>query len=331
VRIVIPDDFPPVYAERPALLDRLRAFGEVSVFGSKAASEAELIERLAGAGVAINVRAFNAFPASVIAACPALRLISIVGTGTDHIDLDACTRAGVVVANTPGASTASVAELTIALMLAAARRIPETDRRVRAGEWYHHEGTELAGKTLGLVGLGLIGQAVARIASALGMRVVAWSFHDDPARAAALGVAMVSLPDLLREADVVSVHLRNSPESRRLIGAAELALMKPSAIFVNTARAAIVDENALTAALASRRIAAAGIDVFGQEPLPEGNPWVSLDNVVLTPHVGWVTREASERLADLPVQNVEHYLRGDPANVVNPKALNHPKQRERPS
>jgi D-3-phosphoglycerate dehydrogenase len=331
VRTVIPDDFPPVYAGRPDLVERLRSLGEVEVFSTRPDSETDLVERLSGANAVVNVRAYCAFPASVIAACPHLRLISIVGTGTDHIDLRACTEAGVVVVNTPGASTASVAELTVALILAAARRIPETDRRVRSGEWYHHEGVEMAGKTLGLVGLGLIGQAVARVGTALGMRVLAWSFRADHDRAAAAGVAMVSLERLLAESDVVSIHLRNSAESKGLIGATELARMKPGAILVNTARAAIVDEPALIEALRTGGIAAAGIDVLAQEPLPPDSPWLTLENVVLTPHVGWVTREASERLAALPVENVERFFAGDAANVVNPAALAHPKQECRPS
>jgi len=331
LRIVIPDDFPPVYSARPDLQALLRQRGELEVCDTRPADEADLVRRLEGAAVAVNVRAYCAFPRSVVEQLPALRLISIVGTGTDHIDLDACTEHGVLVVNTPGASTASVAELTLALLLAAARRIPFTDAKVRAGEWYHEEGIELEGKTAGLVGLGLIGQAFARMARGLGMRVIAWSFSADAARAEAAGVEMVSLETLLRESDVVSIHLRNSARSRALIGAAQLALMKPSAILVNTARAAIVDETALLAALRERRIAAAGIDVFEQEPLPPDSPWLTLDNTVLTPHVGWVTREASERLARLPLDNVFAYLEGRPANVVNPAALDHPRQKELPA
>jgi phosphoglycerate dehydrogenase-like enzyme len=141
-------------------------------------------------------------------------------------------------------------------------------------------------------------------------------------------VEQVALDDLLRRADVVSVHVRNSPEARGLIGRRELGLLKPSAILINTARAAIVDQEALLEALRERRLFGAGLDVFLQEPLPPDNPWVQLDNVVLTPHVGWVTNEAAEWLATAPVDNVLRYLEGQPANVVNPAALDHPRQRQ---
>jgi len=326
MNIVIPDDFPPVYQDHPELA-RLGQRGEVAVYSTKAASAAELIDRLRGAAVVINVRAYSTFDEQLLSAVPELRLVSILGTGTDNFDLPACSRHGVVVVNTPGASTSSVAELTIALLLAAARHVALTDRKVREGVWYHEHGFELFGKTLGVVGLGLIGQEVARIGKAFGMRALAWSFHDDATRATALGVEMVALDDLLRRADVVTVHVRNSAEARGLIGRREIGLMKPSALLINTARAAIVDQDALLEALREKRIAGAGLDVFLQEPLPADNPWVALDNVVLTPHVGWVTHEASERLTSAPVDNVFNYLDGRPTNVVNPAALEHPKQR----
>lgn len=326
MKIVIPDDFPPVYQDHPEVA-RLRQRGEVAVYNTKAASEAELIDRLRGAAVAINVRAYSVFNEALLAALPELRLVSILGTGTDNFDLPACSRHGVVVTNTPGASTTSVAELTIALLLAAARHVALTDRKVREGVWFHQHGIELRGKTLGIVGLGLIGQEVARIGQAFGMNVIAWSFHDDPKRAAALGVEMTSLDDLLRRADIVSIHVRNSAEARGLIGRREIGLMKSSALLINTARAAIVDQDALLEALREKRIAGAGLDVFLQEPLPADNPWTALDNVVLTPHVGWVTNEASERLTIAPVDNVFNYLDGKPTNVVNPAAMEHAKQR----
>ncbi len=326
MKIVIPDDYPSVYRDDPELA-RLQAMGEVVVYGTKAASEDELIERLRGATVAINVRSYSAFAERAITSLPDLQLISILGTGTDNVDLAACDRQGVLVTNTPGASTTSVAELTIALLLAVARHVPLHDRKVREGSWHHEMGFELRGKALGVVGLGLIGQEVARLGQAFGMRVIAWSFRRDEPRAAALGVDLVALDDLFREADVVSLHVRNTTEARGLVGRRLLGLMKPDAVLINTARAAIVDQDALVEALRERRIAGAGLDVFLEEPLPADSPWTKLENVVLSPHVGWVTREASGRLAAMPVDNVEAYLSGRPANVVNPGALSHEKQR----
>lgn len=325
MKIVIPDDCPPVYQDHPELT-RLRQYGEVEVHGTKAGSDEELIERLRGADLAINVRAYSVFSERVVAALPELRLVSILGTGTDNFDLPACTRHGVVVTNTPGASTVSVAELTMALLLAVARHVALSDRKVREGVWYHQHGVELRGKVLGIVGLGLIGHEVARLAQAFGMRVIAWSYRNDPSRAAALGVEMVALDELLRRSDVVSLHVRSSAESRGLIGRREIGLMKPTAILINTARAAIVDQEALLEALRQGGLAGAGVDVFLEEPLPPDSPWGQLDNVVLTPHVGWVTHEASARLAQAPVDNIVNYLAGRPTNVVNPEALQHPKQ-----
>ena len=323
MNIVIPDDFPSAYADHRAQLDRLRPLGEVAWHRTRAADRDELIERLRGAEAAINVRGYTRFDEPLLATLPALRLISVLGTGTDNIDLDACSRRGVVVTNCPGASTAAVAELTWALLLAVARNLVRSDRSVRDGAWEHLPSFELRGKTLGVIGLGLIGQEVARLGQAFGMRVMAWSYRHDPERAARAGVELAAFDDILREVDVVSIHVRNSAEARGLIGPRELALMKPSAVLINTARAAIVDEAALLGALREKRIAGAGLDVFLQEPLPGGSAWAELDNVVLTPHAGAVTAEASARLAAMPVDNILAFAGGQPENVVNPAALDH--------
>jgi phosphoglycerate dehydrogenase-like enzyme len=180
------------------------------------------------------------------------------------------------------------------------------------------EGPELAGKTLGLLGLGAIGQYVARLGLGLGMRVIAWSYSADPARAQRLGVELVERDEVFRRADVVSVHLRNTPEVRGIVGARELALMKPSAYLINTARGALVDDSALASALRAEKIAGAALDVYTEEPLPpERNPFRELTNVVLTPHIGAVTREANTRSRAMPVDNIIAYLQGNPQHVVN--------------
>jgi phosphoglycerate dehydrogenase-like enzyme len=298
------------------------AVAGVEVYGTRAADDDELIARLKGAAALINVRSYSAFSAAVLARLPELELLSILGTGTDNVDLAAATRRGVVVTNTPGASTVSVAELAIGLMFAAARHLALADRKVRQGEWYHREGAELRGKTLGVVGLGAIGQEVARLGTALGLRVVGWSLTHDPARGASLGIELLeTLDDLLRRADVVSLHLRSSPQTAGIIGRRELGLMKPGAVLVNTARGALVDDSALIAALREGRLGAAGLDVYTQEPLGRDSPFLAVENVVLSPHVGWVTPEASARLMRMPVDNIIAWLEGRPQNVVNPEAL----------
>ena len=323
VAVVVPDDFPPTYGgPDQADLARLAGRCTVSVFTTRAADRAELFERIAPAEVLINVRAYTALDEEAFAHAPGLRLVSILGTGTDNVDLVAATRRRIVVTNTPGVGALSVAELALGLILSVARAIPLSDARVRQGGWQHVEGPELFGKTLGLLGLGAIGSRLAELGRCLGMQVVAWSWRADPDRAANLGVRLVDRDDVFRLADVVSVHLRNTPEARGFVGARELGLMKPSAILINTARAAIVDQDALVSTLRAGRLAGAGIDVYTEEPLaPEKNPFIGLDNVVLTPHVGAVTAEASARSRAMPVDNILAFLDGQPQHVVNPEAL----------
>jgi phosphoglycerate dehydrogenase-like enzyme len=323
VQVVVPDDYPVAYGgpDHPQLR-RLAEYGTVNVHASRWADRDDLFRRLAPADVVINVRAYTVFDDEALAHAPNLKLISILGTGTDNVDLEAATRRGVVVTNTPGIGAVSVAELALALMMATVRPIVVMDRRLRTGLWQHEIGPELYGKTLGLLGLGAIAQHFARIGNGLGMRVIGWSFRHDPERAAEWGVELVERDEVFRQADVVSVHLRNSPEARGFVGRRELAMMKPTAVLINTARAAIVDQDALVEALRERRILGAGLDVHVQEPLPvEANAFRDLDNVVLTPHVGGSTTEGILRSRKMPVDNIIAFLEGRPEYVVNPAVL----------
>lgn len=323
--IVIPDDAPPVFRGHPAL-ERLRAAGEVRIYDSLPGTSEELLRRLRGAAAVLNVRSSTRFDERLLLQLPELRLIAAVGTGTDNIDLAAAERCGVAVCNAPGVNARSVAEHAIALMFAAARRIPLMDREMRGGQWRHYKGPELEGKTLGVIGLGSIGRQVAKLATGLGMRVSAWSFTRDEERARACGAVLVERDELLRRADVVSLHVPATPESRGMIGARELAQMQPGALLVNTARGALVDEAALLDALRSGHLGGAALDVFAQEPLPPDSPFYALDNVVLTPHVAWETYEADTRLVQASIDNALAYLAGRPHSIVNPAALRHPKQ-----
>ena len=326
LRVVAPDDFPRAVAGHPEL-ERLTGVAEVVIYGERATTEAELLDRLRGAHVIYNVRAYTRITEQVLAALPDLRLIAVMGTGTDNIDVAAAGRYGVLVCNAPGANARSVAEHTFALLLAVVRHVAREDRDVRAGGWVHYETPELEGKTLGVLGLGNIGRLVAGFGAAFGMRILAWSRTPDAARAAACGATLVERETVLREADALCVCLAATPETRRLIDARALALMKPGAVLVNTARGALVDEAALVAALRAGRLAGAGLDVFDEEPLPAGSPLRELENVVLTPHAGGVSREARDRLVRVPVENILAYIAGRPQNVVNPEALQHPRQR----
>ncbi|MBM3775090.1 MAG: hypothetical protein FJW37_07975, partial [Acidobacteria bacterium] len=264
------------------------------------------------AEVALNIRSSSRFTARVFERCRGLRLVSIWGTGADNVDLAAAAASGVRVTNTPGVSAISIAEHCLALLLAVARRIPQIDRETRAGGWPRGSSLELHNKTLGIIGLGAIGSRFARLGRGIGMRVIAWT------RAPRLQpeFQMVALEELLRASDVVSLHLRLSGESRDFIGGRELEMMRPSAILINTARGAIVNEEALIRALTAKRIAGAGLDVFEQEPLPAGHALARLDNVVLTPHCAGITPEALEAGLAMAVENIRGFLEGRAANVV---------------
>ena len=314
-RISIPDDAPPVMGPSEAY-QGLDQRAEIAYHDSLPGSEAELIERIGGFEAVINIRSSVDFTDAVFAACPDLRIVSLWGTGTDHVELEAAVRRGVTVTNTPGVSAVAMAEHALTLMLSAARRIPEVDAETKAGAWPRAFVTQLHGKTLGIIGLGAIGRQTARIARGIGMKVVAWTMHPNPDLARELGVELVELDELYRVSDVVSLHLRQSPDTMGFIGSREFASMKPTAIFINTARGPIVDEAALLEALEEKRIAAAGLDVFDAEPLPPGHPLTKLSNAVLTPHSGGVTREALEAGLKLSIDNVFDFFEGRPANIV---------------
>jgi D-3-phosphoglycerate dehydrogenase len=318
LKIVVPDDFPAALTGSAAE-PRLRTMGHVTVHTERGADQAaELIRRIGDAEIVINIRAHAKFTDGVLAACPRLRLISVWGTGTDNVDLDACRARGVAVTNTPGVNAHAVAEHTIALMLAITRHIPAMDRETRAGQWPRAMLVQLEGRTIGLIGLGAIGSRVAELLKPFGVRLLAATYGPDAGRAAALGARHVSLDTLLRESDIVSVHLLLSADTRGYLGRDHLALMKPTAFLINTARGAIVDKAALLEMLREGRIAGAALDVFHEEPIPQGDPILALSNVVLTPHNGGQTREVIDAGLLRAVENVEHFLAGRPRDVVVP-------------
>jgi D-3-phosphoglycerate dehydrogenase len=243
-------------------------------------------------------------------------MITACGIGTDAIDLPTAREQGITVCNLPGRTAPIVAEHMCGLMFAAAKRAAFQTAELKAGRWTKMDNITLRGKTLGIVGTGNIGAEMARLARAVGMEVIAWTFHPSPERAAEIGGRYVELDELLRTADVVSIHTALSDCTRALIGARELALMKPGALFVNGARGAIVDEAALVEALQSGHLAGAALDVFTTEPLPPDHPLLACDQVVLTPHAADQTPEGVELLNSGVVDNVIAYLTGKPQNIV---------------
>ena len=315
VRIVIPGDDPPQLQGSPHL-ERLRQAGEVILYLDLPATNDEKVRRLNGATCLINSRGALQWPGDVLRRLPELRMITTCGIGTDAIDLKAASELGIAVCNVPGKTAAIVAEHALALMFAVARRTWFQTDAVKHGRWLGLENVYLRGKILGVVGAGHIGAEMARLALAVGMNVIAWTFHPTPQRARELGVPFVSLDELLGAADVISLHVKLTEQSRGLIGTREFALMKPGALFINTARGAVVDTPALVAALDSSKLGGAGIDVFDIEPVPADHPLLACQHVVLTPHNADQTPEGIDILNAGVVDNVLAFLQGKPRNQV---------------
>lgn len=288
----------------------------------EATAQEDVAARLAGATIAVvNKRRLTA---DIIAGLPALQMVAVAATGYNNIDLDACRARGIVVSNVRGYARETVPEHVFALLLALARQIGPFHRSVAAGRWQKSEQfcyfdypiRDLAGQTLGLLGSGTLGQGVARIAAAFGMQVV----FGEHKGAAACRDGYLPFERLIREADVISLHCPLTDATRHLIGAPELAAMKPTAILINTARGGLVDEAALADALRARQIGGAGFDVLTEEP-PVANPLLAPDlldagNFILTPHVAWSSREAMQTLADQLIDNIEAFVAGEPRNRV---------------
>ena len=300
-------------------LARLRKHHGVDVID---ASPAQLVDVIGGYE-ALIVRSRTKVTANVVSKGARLKVVARAGVGVDNIDVATATKRRIPVVNAPAASTISVAELTVAHMLALARSLPQADRSVKEGKWEKKafEGVELHGKTLGLVGSGRIGAEVAKRAKAFGMRVIAYDPYLPPALAAERGIGLTSLEALLLESDFVSVHAALTDETYHLIGAKQLALLKKSAYLVNCARGEIVDEVALAEALRNRAIAGAALDVYENEP-PKGSPLLAVEPTSLTPHIAASTREAQVRVGETVVDEVLKVLAGRrPEFVVNPEVL----------
>ena len=324
MKLAILDDYQQL-ALKSADWDRLRKRGlEVTVFPQAFASRDEAAAKLAPFEVLVLMRERTPFPRELIEKLPNLKFMALTGLRSASLDLAACSARKVPVSNTRAGSTSAVtAEFCFLLMLAAARDLAKAGRNMRKGRWHEDisGGIVLEGKRLGLVGLGKLGGRVAGYAKAFGMDVVAWSQNLTAERAAEAGAKMVSKEDLFRTSDFVSIQLVLSDRSRGLVGAADLALMKRTAILVNTSRGPIVDEAAMLAALQGRTLAHAALDVYGTEPLPADHPLRKLDNVTLSPHLGYVSEDVYRTFWSDCVENVEAWLDGRPIRVLNPESL----------
>jgi len=327
MRVAILDDYQQV-SMASTDWSAVRSLAEIDVFTEHIARTDALVRALEPFDVIVAMRERTFFDAERLSQLPKLRLLVTTGMSNASIDLAAATSQGVTVCGTGGSAT-STAELTWGLILALARHIPEEDRRMKmagradgaalgvGGGWQQTVGTGLHGKKLGIVGLGRQGREVAKIGRAFGMKLLAWSQNLDPDVAKKAHAEPVSKEELFSSSDVVTVHYQLGPRSVGLVGAAELALMKPSAYLVNTSRGPIVDSAALLSALRSSSIARAGLDVFDVEPLPLSDPLRSAPNVVLTPHLGYVTEDAYQVFYGDAAEDIVAFAQGSPVRVLS--------------
>jgi len=314
-RVALLDDYQGV-ALRMADWKSLPAGTDVVAFPDHLADESALAARLADFDIVMAMRERTPFTRSLLERLPKLRLLITAGMRNASIDMKAAAERGVLVCGTSGLPYPT-AELAWGLILGLMRRIPAEDRATREGRWQVSLGLGLNGKTLGVLGLGTLGSRVARVGRAFEMTVLAWSQNLTAARAEEVGATLVAKDELLARSDIVSIHLVLSERTRGLVGARELGLMKRTAYLVNTSRGPIVDEAALVRALREGTIAGAGLDVFEPEPLPADHPFRSLPNIVVTPHLGYVTEETYRVFYGHALEDVQAFLRGAPVRVLN--------------
>ncbi|WP_292378301.1 2-hydroxyacid dehydrogenase [Methanosarcina sp. UBA289] len=313
MKIVVAD---PIFLTEE-YIKRLEKLGELKIYDNVPASHEEFIERIKDAEVVIVGR--YGVNAEALHFASRLKMISLWQTGFDNVDLEAATEHGVIVSNVPSYAFDSVSEFVFALSLNLLRKIHLADMNLRKGlfDWKYYVGSQLMSKTLGVLGTGEIGKRVIQIAHGFNMNVLSVTAHPSPERAKSLGIKFVDLDTLLSESDIVTLHVPLTPATEHMIGRRELAKMKPTAILINTARGKVVDESALIEALKEGKIAGAGLDVFEKEPLPMDSPLLEMSNVVLTPHIAFLSEESLDECTYMTVENIEMFTEGKPQNVVN--------------
>jgi D-3-phosphoglycerate dehydrogenase / 2-oxoglutarate reductase len=315
VKIVVPGDDPVQIAGSPHL-ERLAPYGDVVVHDTRPADSGEKIARARDAQILINSRGSVTWRAEELRALPDLKMITTCSIGTDMVDLAVAKELGIVVSNQPGRTAPVVGKHMFGLMFALAKRAHFQTAELKAGRWTRQMNIMLQKKVLGIVGTGAIGAEMARLGRAIGMEVIAWTFNPSAARGKELGVRFVELEELLKQSDVVSLHVKLTPDSHHLIGAKELGLMKEGALLLNGARGDVLDIDALHTALQVGHLAGAGLDVFPQEPLPSDHPILECEQVVLTPHAADHTPEGVDLLNEGAVDNIIAYLEGKAQNNV---------------
>lgn len=302
-------------------ISRLKSIGSLTIFSGSPSSEEEIVKRAEDAEVIIL--GWTNLTDRVLSRLTALKHISIWATGYDYVDIAEATRRGITVTNVPAYARNAVAELAVGLMLAVIRNIPRADmdfRSTKSNNWGIFQGTELSGKTIGIIGTGAIGSKVAQIANGFDMKLLAYDVYEKQDLQDKFNLKYVSLEELLKESDVITLHLGLMPSTTNLISGREFELMKENAVIINTARSGLVDQDAMYAALRDRRILGAGLDEIDLS-VPSGDEIVKLDNVVLTPHMGFNTKEAKITKTDICVENVWNIINSKPTNLVNPESI----------
>ena len=322
-KVAVLDDWQGV-ARRSADWFELESRADVTIFADAFAHEDDAAAQLADFEIVLSMRERTPLPASLIDRLPKLKMLGMTGARNASLDTPACTARGIVVCNTQGGGYAdsATAELALGLLIAAARGIPKGDDNMRNGRFQLGVpvGIGLAGKTIGIVGLGRLGGYMARYCLALRMNVIAWSQNLTAERCAEAGATLVSKDELMRQSDAISVHMVLSPRSRGLIGAADIAKMKQGVILINTSRGPLIDETVMLAALQAGRIVAA-LDVYDQEPLPETHPLRRLPNTVLMPHMGYGVKETWDGFYPQMIENALAFMDGTPVRVTNPEVI----------
>ena len=313
--IVVPGDEPTQIAGSPHL-EKLKSYGQVTLFDTRPSSKEEQVDRVKDAHIIMNTRGAVKWGEAEFAQLPHLKMITTCSIGTDMIDLKSAQKHGIVVCNQPGRTAPVVAEHMFGLMFAISKRAAYSTAQMKAGNWPRKDNVMLQGKTLGIVGTGNIGAEMARLARAVGMEVIAWTFNPSPERAKTLGVRFVALDTLLQKSDVVSLHVALTDDTRGMMGAREFGLMKPGALFLNGARGAVANTSALVDALNSGHLGGAGVDVFEEEPPPADLALLQCEQVVLTPHCADMTPEGVDLLNSGAVENVIAFLEGRVQNTV---------------
>ena len=311
MKVVVVDH---VYLEKEHI-KKLRSIADLEIFDEPPKTPDELKERIKSADIVIV--GWSDLTKNVIDSTKQLKMISIWATTCHYADLKAAKERGIVVTHVPGYATEAVAEHTFALLLAAIRRLPQADKHIRKGgfDWRPFGGGELYGKTIGIIGTGSIGFRVAELAKAFKMQILGYDKYPNLKRAEEVGMKYVDLNTLLKGSDVITLHVTLTSETERLIGKKEVEVMKKGAILINTSQGKVIDEKALIDALKLGKISLAGLDVFEEEPPSKDNPLFNLDNIILSPHVGFHTIESAKRCTDICIDNVLKFLEGHPQNV----------------